>query len=57
MLKDHEPCSHKGCLNHITHPCEGCGRISGIKKDLKNKTKGESITDLLKDRPFTIKIY
>ena len=28
-LKDGEPCSHPGCLNHITHPCEGCGRIGG----------------------------
>lgn len=24
-----EPCKHKGCLNHISHPCEGCGRIGG----------------------------
>lgn len=23
------PCSHPGCLNHISHPCEGCGRING----------------------------
>jgi len=22
-----EPCYHKGCINHITHPCEVCGRI------------------------------
>jgi len=21
-----EPCSHKGCASHISHPCEGCGR-------------------------------
>ena len=27
--KDGEPCNHPGCLNHITHPCEGCGRIAG----------------------------
>lgn len=20
-------CDHPGCLNHITHPCEGCGKI------------------------------
>lgn len=26
-----EPCSHHGCLNHISHPCEGCGRIAGIR--------------------------
>jgi protein gp37 len=23
------PCSHKGCYNHITHSCEGCGRRQG----------------------------
>jgi hypothetical protein len=23
------PCEHPGCLHHITHPCEGCGRIGG----------------------------
>ena len=26
-LKPGEPCSHPGCCNHITHPCEGCGRV------------------------------
>lgn len=25
--KDGEPCDHPGCCSHITHPCEGCGRI------------------------------
>lgn len=29
MLRDGEPCKHRGCLNHISHPCEGCGRIRG----------------------------
>jgi len=28
-LEDGEPCYHAGCLNHVTHPCEGCGRIAG----------------------------
>jgi hypothetical protein len=28
-LEDGEPCFHPGCLNHVTHPCEGCGRIAG----------------------------
>lgn len=23
------PCSHPGCFNHLTHPCDGCGRIGG----------------------------
>jgi hypothetical protein len=25
--KNGEPCSHPGCCNHLTHPCEKCGRI------------------------------
>ena len=29
---DGVPCSHPGCLNHVTHPCEGCGRVAGRKK-------------------------
>jgi len=28
-LNQGEPCGHPGCLNHVTHPCEGCGRIAG----------------------------
>ncbi len=28
-LKPGEPCHHPGCLNHVSHPCEGCGRIAG----------------------------
>jgi hypothetical protein len=23
------PCQHAGCYNHLTHPCESCGRIQG----------------------------
>jgi len=23
------PCNHAGCYNHLTHPCESCGRIQG----------------------------
>jgi len=29
LLRDGEPCSHPGCLKHLTHPCEGCGRVGG----------------------------
>ncbi len=25
--KDGEPCRHPGCLHHLSHPCEGCGRL------------------------------
>ena len=28
-LKDGIPCGHPGCLHHVSHPCEGCGRITG----------------------------
>ena len=24
-----EPCRHPGCLSHVSHPCEGCGRVWG----------------------------
>lgn len=23
------PCEHPGCLSHLSHPCEGCGRVGG----------------------------
>ena len=36
-LKDGEPCGHPGCLHHVTHPCEGCGRIAGFKKEADNE--------------------
>ncbi len=29
LLPDGVPCDHPGCLHHISHPCEGCGRIGG----------------------------
>jgi hypothetical protein len=29
IYKEGEPCKHPGCLSHMTHPCEGCGRIGG----------------------------
>lgn len=31
-LKDGAPCSHPGCLHHVSHPCEGCGRVAGRRK-------------------------
>jgi hypothetical protein len=27
--RDGEACDHPGCLSHVTHPCEGCGRTAG----------------------------
>ena len=35
LYKSGEPCSHKGCLNHITKPCEVCGRRGGEGNILK----------------------
>jgi hypothetical protein len=29
VLLPDEPCGHPGCRSHVTHPCEGCGRIAG----------------------------
>ena len=28
-LERGEPCRHPGCLSHVSHPCEGCGRVGG----------------------------
>lgn len=30
-LPDGQPCGHPGCLSHVSHPCEGCGRIAGVR--------------------------
>jgi hypothetical protein len=41
-LKDGEPCGrHRGCLNHISHPCEACGRIGGKKAAAPAQLEGE----------------
>jgi hypothetical protein len=34
-MLDGVPRKHLGCLSHITHPCEGCGRIGGVSKIVK----------------------
>ncbi|MCK5016518.1 MAG: hypothetical protein KAS32_05530 [Candidatus Peribacteraceae bacterium] len=36
--REGEPCDHPGCLNHISHPCEGCGRVGGKKSEKINTT-------------------
>jgi hypothetical protein len=28
-----KPCPHPGCIAHLSHPCEGCGRIGGLYPD------------------------
>ena len=35
-LPDGVACSHPGCLSHVTHPCEGCGRIAGHSHSLED---------------------
>jgi len=32
-IKEGQPCGHRGCLHHVSHPCEGCGRIAGRGED------------------------
>jgi hypothetical protein len=48
--KDGEPCSHKGCLSHISHLCEGCGRIGGkgVIYELSIADCEKFIVDLMK---------
>jgi hypothetical protein len=28
-----EPCGHPGCVSHLSHPCEGCGRYAAGLRD------------------------
>lgn len=35
LYHDGQPCKHPGCFNHITHRCEGCGRIESKGTILK----------------------
>jgi hypothetical protein len=32
-LRPDEPCGHPGYLSHVSHPCEGCGRVAGRLPD------------------------
>jgi hypothetical protein len=36
MYKFGEPCDHTGCASHITHPCEGCGRIAARRRPVRS---------------------
>ena len=51
-LKDGVPCRHPGCLNHVSHPCEGCGRIAG-----KSPAKNTRATDPLLEKMAAIIVY
>ncbi len=37
-IKSDEPCGHPGCLSHISHPCEVCGKIAGQSWDRSGYT-------------------
>ena len=44
LYRDGEPCKHVGCICHITHPCEGCGRVNAkgiVYKTSPNKKLSE----------------
>ena len=48
-LKDGEPCGHPGCLHHSSHPCEGCGRVNGVRiMDYQNKILRNKVYEALK---------
>lgn len=49
-LRDGEPCKHPGCLSHISHPCEGCGRIGGRAMPMDDKTAIELLRNSLNVR-------
>lgn len=47
QLPDGVPCSHRGCLHHVSHPCEGCGRIAGMSspKAANAELRGRPLAD------------
>lgn len=42
-LEEGKGCGHLGCLSHITHPCEGCGRTGGRIVSSAEKTLNDTI--------------
>lgn len=42
-------CEHKGCLSHISHPCEECGRIGGEGIVYELSTEEKRIIDLFSE--------
>lgn len=54
-LRPDEPCDHPGCLSHVTHPCEGCGRTAGrfprslSLKDAILRATTEMVNELAED--------
>lgn len=49
-----EPCEHRGCLSHVTHVCEGCGRgHAGILLDVTDVRVVRAQEVEWKDMEFT----
>jgi hypothetical protein len=58
-FEDGEPCDHRRCLHHTSHPCESCGRIAGydvfgMKKEIEklqaeNKKLKDDLVNIGKD--------
>jgi len=42
-IGDRGPCSHPGCMAHVTHPCEGCGRQWGLPAPADRPLAGEYV--------------
>jgi len=49
-LEPGEPCGHPGCANHISHPCEGCGRIAA---GMSEEPKKEAVLGGARKAPMT----
>ena len=60
-MRDGEPCRHPGCLSHISHPCEVCGRIGGTQmsapkcKECKHCSDERSLTSSINNHYCTNK--
>jgi hypothetical protein len=46
-----EPCDHPGCLSHVSHPCEGCGRVGGAGHYFASQYMGIPWKSVLKTAP------
>jgi len=49
-LPDGVPCDHVGCLQHVSHPCEVCGRVAGRRltqraADLRRRARSRGASD------------
>ena len=45
-----QPCSHPGCVCHLSHPCELCGRIAARGYSWISAAKVEAARALFKKR-------